>query len=580
MWGRAALELARRLGTTESGKKVLKGIGIGALLFLILVPVTLFAPIAGFVNGISNFYSGEDGDELDDSEDLDALINGALVVSDTQYYKQISKAREKHIRQITKEQQKLADEVKEEHKYTETYTYQDSDGNDREGERTVYPEVATPSPNPPVVSALAYFCTTKEVQIADAKAKISSGMIQDFYEKICKKPFKVTNTDADHYTVSVEYMSDDEIIDLLMQEGIFEDDGDADLFKTSLERLTWMIQESGGYEYSGTPSGNISNTKTARQIWDYFKGIGWSDYACAALIGNFEAECSLNPNTQETGGTGIGLGQWSHGRRDRFLNWLRSNGKAISDITAQCEYIVIENIWYGGTKTLYNSGGIKHTSKAGSLHEFGTYNYEQLSDAVDDFCWHWESPNYQKAHQDRRQGAALDAYNLFAAGGGMMLNGSYSQIKQSFFPNGMLPVNEDHMKAYLVTISFENSAGDTKRVTVHKSVAADLLEALVKISQGGYEIRDIGGYVWKAKTNSNSGTRSSHSYGLAIDINPDFGNPQVKNGKVLVGTPYGSHELSMKENGIAVQTLKAYGWKWGGNWKSSKDYMHFSVPGD
>lgn len=115
---------------------------------------------------------------------------------------------------------------------------------------------------------------------------------------------------------------------------------------------------------------------------------------------------------------------------------------------------------------------------------------------------------------------------------------------------------------------------------VHKSVAADLLQALTDISQNGYEIKEIGGFVWKNKTNSASKERSSHSYGLAIDINWNYGNPQVKGGKVLVGTPYGSHELSMKEGSVTVQTLKQTGWKWGGNWTSSKDYMHFSIPGD
>ena len=110
---------------------------------------------------------------------------------------------------------------------------------------------------------------------------------------------------------------------------------------------------------------------------------------------------------------------------------------------------------------------------------------------------------------------------MFASGGSAISNGSYAQIKQSYFPNGTLPTNESQMSSYLVTIAFTNSAGVTKRVTVHKKVAAGLLEALTQISEGGYEIRDIGGYVWKNKTNSSSGARSSHSYGLAIDIVAD-----------------------------------------------------------
>lgn len=580
MWQKIVLNIAGRLATSEKGHKVLKGVLIAIVCFFAFVPIALFAPIAAFVTGIGNYFSGEEGEDLDDTADLDALLNGTFVITNTKYYKQIEKARSKHLNTITEEQKELAEQVREENAYTVEYTYTDSDGNECTETITVYPEVLTPEPQPPIVSVLAYFCIKQEVQIADKNQKISSRTVQDFYEKICKRPFDVECVNQDLYIVTVNYMTDDEIIELLLADGTLKDEGDVDLFRTSIERLTEMIQESGGLSYNGTPSGNISSTSVAQQIWDYFKGRGWSDYACAALIGNFEAECSLQPNLEESGGTGIGLGQWSGGRRTRFLNWLNANGKDIQDITAQCEYIIVENTWYAGTVTLYNGGGIKHTSKANSLSEFGTYNYAQLSDAVDDFLWHWESPNYQKAQQDRRQGAALDAYNLFAGGGKATYNGTYSQIKQSFFPGGQLPTSSAQMGAYLVDISFVNSKGVKKYVTVHRDVAADLLEALTAISQGGYEIKEIGGYVWKAKTNSKSGDRSSHSYGLAIDINWNYGNPQVIGGSVKVGTPYGSHELSMKEDGIAVRTLKSYGWKWGGNWKSSKDYMHFSVPGD
>lgn len=579
MWAKWAARLAARLAVTEDGRKLLKGILIGIVCFFLFIPVIVFLPIAGLVVGIGNFFAGDEGEDLNDLEDLDALLNGTYVITESKFYKQVDKGRTKHIEKIETEQKEKAEQVKEENKYTETYTYTDSEGNEHERTRTVYPEVQTPAPDPPMVSVLAYFCTCKDVQITNSNHKISNQDIQDFYQKICK-PFKVEKKSKDLYIVSVEYMTDDEIAELLYTEEIFEDEADEDLYRVSIERLTTMIEESGGYAYGGTPSGNISDTSTAKIIWDYYKGAGWSDYACAAIIGNFEAECSLKPNLEETGGTGIGLGQWSFGRRTNFLNWLHRNNKDIRNIQAQCEYVIVENVWYAGTKTLYNGGGRKHTSKANSLAEFGTYDYASLADAVDDFLWHWESPNYQYAQQDRWQGAAQDAYNMFAGGGSPIYSGSYAQIKQSFFPGGRLPMTEAEARNYCTNIAFVNSAGVKKYVSVHKSLAADLLEALTRISEGGYEVKEIGGFAWKTKTNSSSGERSSHSYGLAIDINWNYGNPQVKNGKVLVGTPYGSHELSLKAGDLTVNTLKAYGWKWGGNWRSSKDYMHFSIPGD
>lgn len=73
---------------------------------------------------------------------------------------------------------------------------------------------------------------------------------------------------------------------------------------------------------------------------------------------------------------------------------------------------------------------------------------------------------------------------------------------------------------------------------------------------------------------------SLHSYGIAIDINP-FINPYYKKGKVI--PPSARVNLDRKKsqkgliakNTIAYDVFKRYGWKWGGDWKSLKDYQHF-----
>jgi hypothetical protein len=83
-------------------------------------------------------------------------------------------------------------------------------------------------------------------------------------------------------------------------------------------------------------------------------------------------------------------------------------------------------------------------------------------------------------------------------------------------------------------------------------------------------------------------TMSAHARGRAIDINPLI-NPYVdKSGS--------SHKKSLgfvtqqqrakstaagmiKTDGIVVKIFKQHGWKWGGDWKSIKDYQHFSKDG-
>ena len=75
---------------------------------------------------------------------------------------------------------------------------------------------------------------------------------------------------------------------------------------------------------------------------------------------------------------------------------------------------------------------------------------------------------------------------------------------------------------------------------------------------------------------------SNHSYGKAIDINP-IENPYIsRSGRI-------SHQKSLKfrkrshsitkatilKGDLIVKLFKARGWRWGGDWRSIKDYQHF-----
>ncbi len=77
---------------------------------------------------------------------------------------------------------------------------------------------------------------------------------------------------------------------------------------------------------------------------------------------------------------------------------------------------------------------------------------------------------------------------------------------------------------------------------------------------------------------------SEHAFGRAVDINP-FHNPYVKGALVLpelasAYTDRARQRPGMIEPGDVVTTAFAQrDWGWGGAWRSSKDYMHFSVSG-
>lgn len=78
---------------------------------------------------------------------------------------------------------------------------------------------------------------------------------------------------------------------------------------------------------------------------------------------------------------------------------------------------------------------------------------------------------------------------------------------------------------------------------------------------------------------------SLHSRGLAIDINTLY-NPYVKtarNGRTVVkpaaGRPYADRSrrfaYKIDHNDPAYKIFRQYGFRWGGDWHSLKDYQHF-----
>jgi hypothetical protein len=79
---------------------------------------------------------------------------------------------------------------------------------------------------------------------------------------------------------------------------------------------------------------------------------------------------------------------------------------------------------------------------------------------------------------------------------------------------------------------------------------------------------------------------SKHSQGIAIDINPLY-NPYVRPGEgersilPVNGAIYADRTLACPYyigiNDICYQTFTKYGFTWGGNWTSSKDYQHFQI---
>lgn len=88
---------------------------------------------------------------------------------------------------------------------------------------------------------------------------------------------------------------------------------------------------------------------------------------------------------------------------------------------------------------------------------------------------------------------------------------------------------------------------------------------------------NTGAFDWRFVKNTNE--VSDHAFGAAIDINPVL-NPWVRKG--LPNSPNHPYDETKKGTLHAasdvVKIFKEEGWKWGGDWKKSKDWMHFYRP--
>ena len=163
-----------------------------------------------------------------------------------------------------------------------------------------------------------------------------------------------------------------------------------------------------------------------------------------------------------------------------------------------------------------------------------------------------------------------------------IVNGSKDEKLKYLFPDG-LPTSSSEMSRYLTTISITapdaTGTNHTFTTQVHKAVASDIQNAMQEIVNAGFPINSFYCYSWRGMA-GNRNTTSHHSYGVACDINPTQ-NYMIRNGQVISGSYWkpGEDPYSITPNGIVVTTFAKYGWIWGGNWSSSKDYMHFSFTG-
>ena len=89
-------------------------------------------------------------------------------------------------------------------------------------------------------------------------------------------------------------------------------------------------------------NGIVPTGQAAADLWRWLIGQGLSEAGAAGVMGNLNQESTLDPSLEESGGTGIGLVQWSFGRADALRNFAQSKGKPWQDLNTQLEFLLSE----------------------------------------------------------------------------------------------------------------------------------------------------------------------------------------------------------------------------------------------
>lgn len=164
-------------------------------------------------------------------------------------------------------------------------------------------------------------------------------------------------------------------------------------------------------------------------------------------------------------------------------------------------------------------------------------------------------------------------------------------------------LSQVHGDLRLVRVLYVDFEGETQEgaLVCNKTIAEDVLDIFRQLYEARYpieHIRPISEFgnddEQSMRANNTScfcyrrvaGTQklSKHAQGLAIDLNPLY-NPHVKvrNGRRTVqpetATRYADRSRSfphkITRQSLPCRLFREKGFRWGGDWRSSKDYQHF-----
>jgi len=176
------------------------------------------------------------------------------------------------------------------------------------------------------------------------------------------------------------------------------------------------------------------------------------------------------------------------------------------------------------------------------------------------------------------------------------------QASDDATPEESLAISYDELRyVHILHYDFDGKLAEGELIC-NEAIAEDLVKIFYELYRNEYQlekVRLIDEYdgddtasmednntsCFNYRTVEGSTSLSKHALGLAIDINP-FYNPYItynEDGSENV-SPEGSEAYAdrdtsfpykIDENDLCYKLFTSYGFTWGGNWNSCKDYQHF-----
>jgi hypothetical protein len=163
------------------------------------------------------------------------------------------------------------------------------------------------------------------------------------------------------------------------------------------------------------------------------------------------------------------------------------------------------------------------------------------------------------------------------------------------------PVSIDELQYLTLTFWGFDDQPHLGEMIVHSSVAFDVANVFAQMYDARFPIEEMrvvaapeldapptgdgnNTSAFVCRPSTGGAGWSQHAYGLAVDVNP-FHNPYHRGDAVIpeLASAYLDRTRDVpgviKPGDVVTRGFASIGWGWGGNWNSSKDWMHFSQSG-